>query len=201
MSNKIKYLETDQELWERVLNSHAPALDAIYFRYVDDLFDYGMKIVRNESVIEDTIQDIFVDLWNKRESLESIEFLRTYLLVSLKRRLLRKVERQRRSSSISDSEDESLFEFNLKLIVEPEVFKEHDHADRKHKIQTALDKLTPKQREVIFLKYYQYLSFSEISQIMEIETKAVYKLMARALDGLKENITLSLLIGILPFLR
>jgi RNA polymerase sigma factor (sigma-70 family) len=201
LSNKIKYLESDQELWERVLNSHAPSLDAIYFRYVDDLFDYGMKIVRNESIIQDTIQDIFVDLWNKRKTLNSIEYLKTYLLVALKRRLIRKVERQKRSSSISDMAMESSVEFNLKLITEPEIFKEHDEADRKHKIQTALNKLTPKQREVIFLKYYQHHSYLEISDILEVETKAVYKLMARALDGLKENISLSILLSMLPFLR
>ena len=88
MNNKIKYLESDKELWERVLNSHAPSLDAIYFRYVDDLFDYGMKIVRNKALIEDTIQDIFIELWKKRESLESIEYLKSYLLVALKRRLI-----------------------------------------------------------------------------------------------------------------
>lgn len=201
MSNKIKYLESDQELWQRVLNSHAPSLDAIYFRYVDDLFDYGMKIVRNESIIEDTIQDIFVELWNKRETLESIEYLKTYLLVALKRRLIRKTERLRRSSSISNLENESAVEFSLKLIVEPEIFKKHDEADRKHKIQTALNKLTPKQREVIFLKYYQHLSYSEISDILEIETKAVYKLMARALNGLKENISLTVLLSMLFSIR
>ena len=201
MNNKIKYLESDKELWERVLNSHAPSLDAIYFRYVDDLFDYGMKIVRNKALIEDTIQDIFIELWKKRESLESIEYLKSYLLVALKRRLIRKIQRLKRSESIFNSNENDLNEFHLKLVVEPAVFKKHDAADRKHKIQTALNKLTPKQQEVIFLKYYQHLSYAEISVILEIETKAVYKLMARALDALKGNISLTVLLSILFSIR
>ena len=85
--------------------------------------------------------------------------------------------------------------------MEPAVFKKHDAADRKHKIQTALNKLTPKQQEVIFLKYYQHLSYAEISVILEIETKAVYKLMARALDALKGNISLTVLLSILFSIR
>jgi RNA polymerase sigma factor (sigma-70 family) len=184
-----------------VLNAHAPALDAIYFRYVDDLFDYGMKIVKNGSIVEDTIQDIFVDLWDKRDTLDSIEYLKTYLLVALKRRLLRKVERLRKSSSFDSVDEICANQFHLQLVVEPEIYKELEQNDNKRKIQTALDKLTPRQREVIFLKYYQYLSYSEISDILEIEIKAVYKLMARALEALKENISLSVLIGILSLMK
>jgi DNA-directed RNA polymerase specialized sigma24 family protein len=48
-----------------------------------------------------------------------------------------------------------------------------------------MEQLTPKQKEIIYLKYNENLSYAAISEIMEIEIKAVYKLMARALDSLK----------------
>lgn len=190
-------METDQALWEKVLNSHPSALDAIYFRYADDLYDYGMKISNDEAMVEDVIQDIFVDLWNKRKTLGTIEYLKTYLLVALKRRLLRKMQQQKRMDTYQNPGLQESYDFQLRLVQQPSVLRDMEQADRKEKIAAVLLSLTPKQREAIFLKYYQGLSYSEISEILNIETKAVYKLMARALSTLKSNISLKILMGIL----
>ena len=59
------------------------------------------------------------------------------------------------------------------------------------RLKTALASLTDRQREAIFLKFYEGLSYEEVSAIMNISTKATYKIMARALGMLKENFGLS----------
>ena len=55
------------------------------------------------------------------------------------------------------------------------------------RLNDTLDKLTPKQKEVIFLKFYEQLSYAEIAQIMKVEVKAIYKLMARAIGSLRSD--------------
>ena len=55
------------------------------------------------------------------------------------------------------------------------------------RLNATLDKLTPKQKEVIFLKFYEQLSYTEIAQIMKVDVKAIYKLMARAIGSLRSD--------------
>lgn len=189
-------METDQALWEKVLNSHPSALDAIYFRYADDLFNYGIKISKDESMVEDVIQDIFVDLWQKRKKLGTIEYLKTYLMVSLKRRLLRKIDRQKRIDSFQNPTVQESYSFHLGLSQQPSILHDLEQAEIKEKIAAVLPSLTPRQREAIFLKYYQELTYKQISEILDVETKAVYKLMARALNILKSSISLKTMMGV-----
>ena len=53
----------------------------------------------------------------------------------------------------------------------------------------ASAKLTSRQREDIFLKFYEQLSYEEIADVMGISVKAGYKIMARSLDYLRKNLS------------
>ncbi len=64
--------------------------------------------------------------------------------------------------------------------------------DVQQRLQAALDKLTARQREAIFLRFYEGLSYEEVAAVLKITVKATYKIMARSLTALKETLTLSL---------
>jgi RNA polymerase sigma factor (sigma-70 family) len=72
-------------------------------------------------------------------------------------------------------------------------------ADLNKRLQVALISLTSRQREAIFLRFYEALSFEEVAQIMNISVKATYKLITRSLLKLKEllNIPMILLLALL----
>ena len=81
-----------------------------------------------------------------------------------------------------EEEQQKEIQFAIDSII---IQKETDLA-MKVQINKALQQLTDKQREAIFLRFYEELSYVEIAGVMNISVKATYKLMARALNELKE---------------
>ena len=133
-------------------------------------------------MVEDCIQDLFTNLWVKRNSLGSTNKIKPYLLISIKRRILRQISKVKKITNI-----DYINEFNLEFSIENQIVKEDNNAENINRLNETLEKLTPKQKEVIYLKFFEQLSYAEIAQIMRVEVKAVYKLMARAIKSLKSN--------------
>jgi RNA polymerase sigma factor (sigma-70 family) len=67
-------------------------------------------------------------------------------------------------------------------------------------LQQALNTLTPRQREAIFLRFYEELSYEEIAGVLDISTKATYKIVARALLQLKRSLSIPM-VSLLLLLR
>ena len=59
-------------------------------------------------------------------------------------------------------------------------------------LQNAINELTPRQREAIFLRFYEGLSYEEVAEVLNISVKATYKIMARSLASLKDRLLLPL---------
>ena len=79
--------------------------------------------------------------------------------------------------------DQHDFEFELSI---DQVMIDADRLyEQKINLAAALDKLTQRQKEVVYFKYYENLSYEEISCILDISTKATYKLVARAIGELR----------------
>ena len=118
----------------------------------------------------------------KRNSLGSTNQIKPYLLISIKRRILRQINKRKRFTNI-----DYINEFNLEFSIENQIVKEDNNAETIDRLNKTLEKLTPKQKEVIYLKFFEQLSYIEIARIMKVEVKAIYKLMARAIKNLKSN--------------
>lgn len=159
--------------------------EEVYHQHIDALHNYGTKFNANRELVEDCIQDLFADLWEKRQELDTILSLRSYLLGALRRKLLRKIYSDREYAY--DADDYSGF-FEMHLLKEAEG-SEALAEEQVMQITTAFGKLTEKQKEVIYLRFYNQLSFNEIAEVMSVQTRTVYKLAYRAINLLKEQIS------------
>ncbi|TRX59568.1 sigma-70 family RNA polymerase sigma factor [Fulvivirga sp. M361] len=184
---------SDGQLWTQLKANDQHALNTIYLRYIRSLYNYGFKIAQDDKLVEDVIQDLFVDFWEKRHRLSDVENVEAYLFKAFKRRLLREIHRLKKRTSLGLSDDLLDYEFPLQPSIQSEFINEEEQRSQQDRLAEALKRLTPRQREAIFLKYQQKLSFAEVAQVMEIETKAIYKLMSRAINTLKENMKLGML--------
>ena len=184
---------SDDQLWIQLKANNQHALNSIYLRYVRALYNYGFKIAQDPRLVEDTIQDLFVRFWEKRHRLSNVKNVEAYLFKALKRKLLREITRQKKRTSIERSNDLLDYEFPLYPSIQSELIVEEEKKEQHERLIEALGKLTPRQREAIFLKYQQKLSFAEVAQIMEVETKAIYKLMSRAISTLKDAMKVGVL--------
>ncbi|WPP51739.1 RNA polymerase sigma factor [Catalinimonas niigatensis] len=159
--------------------------EQVYHTHIDALYHYGTKFKANRELVEDCIQDLFADLWERKYELNKIQSLRSYLLGALRRKLLRKVYTNREQAY--DAEElNGFFEMHLLQESQSQQSLSEKHAQQ---ITHAFGKLTEKQKEVIYLRFYNQLSFKEIAEVMEVQTRTVYKLAHRSITLLKEELS------------
>lgn len=159
--------------------------EQLYHTHIDALYHYGTKFKANRELVEDCIQDLFADLWEKKYELDKILSLRSYLLGALRRKLLRKVYTDR--EQLYDAEElNGFFEMHLLQESQSQQTVSEEHVQQ---IAHSFGKLTEKQKEVIYLRFYNQLSFKEIAEVMQVQTRTVYKLAHRSITILKEELS------------
>ncbi|SDM10224.1 RNA polymerase sigma factor, sigma-70 family [Catalinimonas alkaloidigena] len=175
----------DERLWAQMQQGHADALDALYRRYVQLLYNYGRKLVADGTVVEDAIQDLFVELWRRRQDLSATTSVKFYLLKAFKQKLLRRMDHDRRMLARHARAD--FYDFEVAHSHEFQLITDQISREEKERLTRALAALTPRQKEAIFLKYYEKLSFQEVAELLNLSVKATYKLMGRAIGTLREH--------------
>lgn len=156
----------------------------LYTRYYTKLYNYGRKFTTDVILIEDSIQDIFLDYWKRKDTHRQPEAINSYFFSAFRYSLFKKINREKKLVALSDDKEEPDFSIH-------HFASRHEaYPDMEEQIQAALRQLTGRQREALFLRFYEGLSYEEIAVIMNISVKASYKLMARALLHLKNTLSL-----------
>ena len=171
-------------LWLRISDGDRIAYEEIFIYYFNRYCNYGQKFTDDSNLIEDAAQEIMLTIWNKRENLSSIDKVSAYFYTSFRHNLFDKIKQSKKVVGESHFLEDPQFSIDHFMIR-----KELDN-ELRIQLKDAIAKLTDRQREVIFLRFYEELSYEEVSGIMNISTKATYKIMARALAMLKENFNL-----------
>lgn len=174
---------SDQQLWTEFSNGSETAFAHIYSRFFTLLFNYGIKIVSNRQLVNDCIQELFIDIWNSRFRLKEVEWLKTYLIKSVRRRILKELKRENNTSINTLDED---YNFQIELSHDVQLINQEDKSARTERLNRAIEHLTDRQREAVFLKFYERLSYEQLAGVMDISTKAAYKIMARAIVVLRK---------------
>ena len=90
-----QFLEKDErQMWERFLQGEDQGLIYLYRKYVEDLFRYGQQFSRRYEFVQDSIQELFCELIDKRKKLSSAKSVKAYLFSSLKRKMLRDIRKE-----------------------------------------------------------------------------------------------------------
>ena len=184
-------MENDKEFWKKIKEGDQAALGAIYERYSNVLYAYGMKIVQDRELINDCIQDLFVYLYDKRKNLSIPSNVKAYLLLSLKRQIYKakmdeaKTDAQFVSIDNMGTSDRTCFNLiiDVQATMEYTEFKEN----QLRSLQEALDGLSPRQREILYLRYYKKLSLDEVMEVTKISRQVVMNMTSIALSRLRQN--------------
>lgn len=188
----LKVVPSHSSLWGRFLEGDRHAFAEIYEAHIDHLFHYGMHFCQDKERVKDCLQDLFQDLWLSREHLTTtIQNIRYYLISSLRRRLLRALQKDRRWQH---RESWDAFEFEFTSPQENKMILEETAAEQKKLLQQALANLSRRQREAIYLRFYQNLSYNEVAGIMSMQVDSVYNTISKAIGILKKNLPFPLLL-------
>ena len=178
----------DNPVFQHIMNGDIDAYSGLYKEYYKRLYNYGRKFTSNNHLIEDSIQEVFLDLWNRRNKLSHVESPNFYLYSSFRYILIKKI-RQHDKIVLNEAAEEE-YEFSREHVM---VSKELND-ELQVKLTKAIKTLTGRQLEAIFLRYYEDLSYREVATILNISVKATYKIVARSLLALKENVVMLLLL-------
>ncbi len=161
------------------------ALSLLVYRYYDDLFRYGSGLCEKVTLVEDVIQDLFCELWQKRGRLENIEHIKPYLFTSLRNRIFRQLKQDKRTVGVPE-----IIEFNFDVDFSPEdlMIKKQDREETALLLSTYIDQLSSRQREAVYLRFYENLSYEAISGIMNITVPYLYLLIHKSVTRLRKMI-------------
>ena len=192
-AKNFEFEVSDEVLWQQFQKGRESAFAKIYKDNVGRLYSYGKKLVKDDGLVEDAIQDMFVELWDARERLGAVKSIKSYLYMCIRRKLLLKVSVARKTNSQSTLESLQKITPSYEIsLIEKQQFDAAQMA-----LQKAMTHLNGKQMEIIHLKFYSKLSYNEIADIMQLEKKGVYNLIARTLLQLRSHLKPEFLIAFL----
>lgn len=175
---------TDTKIWAKFKDGDNNALSLIYSENSKKLYLYGLKFTTNHSIVEDAIQDLFSDLIRNRKNLGETNNIQFYLIKSFKRRLQRQLQKEKRYN-LQDNDGEYVFEITYSI--EQTIILEEISNHKLKSLHKALNDLTPRQKEVIYLKFTKEFEYGEIAEIMELSIEGCRNLIYKALKSLKDS--------------
>lgn len=175
-------IENNSELlWELFRKGNKTAYNKLIERYAESLFGFGYRFCQDEDLVKDCVQDLFLHLWERRESLHAVTSVKAYLFKAIRNRILRK---QAGSKNIPF---DGLSGFLLEISIEEKIIEHQSDIDQAKKIKHILETLPVRQREVIYLRYYENLDYQRIGEIMNINRQSIHNLLQKAYKSFRSE--------------
>jgi len=171
--------------WGRMVGGEKDAFLTLYTSHYQALFCYGFSLSANKALTKDCIQELFLEIWNSRPSLNTkVENARSYLFTWLRRKMSRELSRQAKLKYSEDLMEEYIF---AQPSYEDLLIAFQQSEEKKEQLREALKKLTKKQLEIIKLKFFDNLSYHTIAAQTGLTPRTVYNLVYEAMRHLRES--------------
>ena len=171
-------------LWQQILAGDEGAFSQLYLAHRPLLLHYGLRLCQDRALAEECIQDLFCDLYFYKDQRPVIQNIKAYLFISYRRELLRMVQKKHKTQSLSVGEGaiDPLVVFSQEdFLIEKERM-----AEKQEMLASLLNELTPRQKEIIYLRYYNGLDNEEISEVLNISYQVVHNTLYKAFKRLRE---------------
>jgi RNA polymerase sigma-70 factor (ECF subfamily) len=170
---------SDEVLIGRIASGDRLAMQVLFARHHVRVFRFVLRLVRDESVAEDLISEVFLDVWRQAGRFEGRSAVSTWLLA---------IARFKALSAMRKKPDEELDEEAAEAIKDPGDDPETVLAkkDKSSVIRKSLSKLSAEHREIIDLVYYHEKSVEEVAEIVGIPENTVKTRMFYARKKLAE---------------
>ena len=186
---------TDLELWQNIKAGDRQSFSIAYDQNIDQLIRYGSRFTQDATLVEDCLHDLFVYIWQNREKLSDTDSIRNYLMVSLRRSIIKKVKKVSQAQNEITDHDVA---FGTELSIEDILSQTEMNAERAEKIKRAFDRLSARQKEAIYLKYYNDKDYEDICEVLDISYQSARNLVSSGIKKLRDilmmTITLTLFI-------
>ena len=187
--NNDELIESSKIKWQSFLKGDDDAYAWLYSRYVQQLYQYGCRFTTDTEMVKDCVQDVFVNVYRQKDRYSSPpDNVKIYLMSSLRNSIFNVFNK----GNLHDTYISNInYEFDLS--VEEKLIETEDETSQKHTVAHLLNTLSPRQREIIYYRFFEGLDYSAICELMGLNYQSAYNLLQRSLSRLRE------MYGILPF--
>ena len=178
---------TEKILWSQIREGDMSAFEELFNLYADSLLAYGMKFTPDREQVKDIIQDLFVRIIKRHDSLPEVENVKAYLLQAFRNNLINNLSTDRLCSFDENDLLRQQAEDNIMETVD-DYSPDDDMLRRRLRVNRALMTLTPHQKEIIYLRYVQELPSSDIARMLGINVQSVRNDVHRVIAGLRKQV-------------
>lgn len=168
--------------WKLFLEGDDQAYSWIYTHYIQVLYNYGLQITPDSEIVKDCIQDVFVKIYKAKKKLTVPQNPKVYLMIALKNNIYNTFNQERLQKNYAFS----LYQTEEQLTVKNEFIDQEARHEEMNNIKRMMKILTPRQREVIYYRFIEELSYDDICQIMGLNYQSAYNLLQRSLQKIRE---------------
>jgi RNA polymerase sigma-70 factor (family 1) len=175
MSSHSDFNEDEKLLITRLMQGDMAAFDQLYWHYQKAVYQNAFKLTQNTQIAEDIVQEVFISLWEKRQSIDSSRSVGGWLFVSSYNRSVNALKKKLRES------------LALKEIGQTEDQDNPDISEIQYSIlEKAIAALSPQKRKVFELCKLKGHSYEEAAKEMNISKHTVKEYLASAISFIKE---------------
>lgn len=172
------------ECWTLFKKGDKTAFEQIYRMHIKALISYGYKVTADRALIEDSIQDLFVELWQTREQLSETTSIKFYLFKALRY----KIGRNTSAHEVVDVKDIEMTTYDISTSPENFLIGIEVQSEQMTHLKSSISQLPRRQQEAINLRYYNDFSNDEVARIMGVNYQSACKFIYSALRTLKLNL-------------
>ncbi|MCW0483927.1 RNA polymerase sigma factor [Gaoshiqia sediminis] len=177
-------IELYNGIWQRFMDGDEEALSSIYFEFYDVLFNFGMKYSSDRFLVEDCIQNLFVDLLRNRHKQKPVTNIKFYLLKSLRNQM---ASERRKTKKLLPVGEPGEAEFRISYSAESSLIAIETDELRSMFLKMVTEKLTIRQKEALYLKFNCGFDYVQIAVMMQISVESARTMIYRTLKSIKET--------------
>ncbi|MDD5686676.1 MAG: RNA polymerase sigma factor [Elusimicrobia bacterium] len=190
--NKMDIFDEDIQLMVRFQNGEESCFEKLVERHKTRVFNIAYRFLGNYQEAEDTAQEIFIKIYNAKDTYKSKAKFTTWFYTICKNTCLNKLRKKRLKTVSIDSDTELKNDTVTNQINDSKTPTPLDSMLNNEQVmivKKAIDSLPPNQKMTVILCRYDQLPYEDIAKIMDCSVKAVKSLLHRAKINLKENLT------------
>lgn len=171
-------------IWKQLKDGSRAALEILIRVHSKPLAQYGRKLVKDDDLIQDCIQETYIQLWEYRKNLRQLEEVRPYLFTCLRRKIIHELKARDRFVSGITEESPFLAEFSI----EDKLIESEAEAQQVGLLNHYINRLPKRQKEAIYLRFFGNMGNAEVAAIMGVKYQTATNLIHEALAQLRQSL-------------
>lgn len=185
MESKVSFFFDECPVWRHFRDGDPAALAQIFNEHYGSLHCYGKKLVQDEDLVKDCVQNLFLKMWTSRHKLTAVKAIRPYLLKALRRHIGDQVISRNRKKAFHEK---ITGDFEVTFSHEDFLIALQNTEEQSKALARSLNLLPARQREAIFLRFYEGLDYEKVAEVMNLNVQSVRNLIYQSLKSIKGHL-------------